>query len=502
MVLPYSTVYTNHYHNVHLTTGNDETINPAVRQNFMPVEGSKPCLENIFHAMYSSSEDACAFEYIDIPAPASQRVASELNVGVEVEVDTSHLLPPTLESMLLENDIKSHKDIPMLLPDEITALNSSTTAQFKSDLWKSHRVARITASNIHSIKTRMNTVNKKPDIEHDVTPTINKICAVNQEIHTESVTYGIVHEDEAIAAFKKKLKKDGHRNVNIKPCGLIVHPKHPYVAASPDGIVTCDCCEDRVLEVKCPLRCIGKDPNSTTLPCLTNTSGKPRLKTTHEYYDQIITQMAVAQTKCGEFVIYSRKGIYQQRIVYNHVAFMALIRACQQFFDTYITAHYHSKRALVKAMAVQHMDGIDAEAVTHQQDMRADDMKTSETIVNRDMPSNEQVYAAIDNQDYGLSMNVIGEVEIETSASTFSLLTANTNQKRARRKRRIIAEAPPIYICNVCKTECLQVHDVSAQYDYSVQCDDCKQWYHQICVSYKQEDIWVCQECTAEIMVI
>ena len=32
-----------------------------------------------------------------------------------------------------------------------------------------------------------------------------------------------------------------------------VHPKHPYISASPDGIFTCQCHEiNRLVEAKCP----------------------------------------------------------------------------------------------------------------------------------------------------------------------------------------------------------------------------------------------------------
>ena len=34
--------------------------------------------------------------------------------------------------------------------------------------------------------------------------------------------------------------------------GLIINPLWPYIGASPDGIVECNCCSKCVLEIKCP----------------------------------------------------------------------------------------------------------------------------------------------------------------------------------------------------------------------------------------------------------
>ena len=35
--------------------------------------------------------------------------------------------------------------------------------------------------------------------------------------------------------------------------GLVVHPSHPLMGASPDGIVSCECCGSGVVEIKYPI---------------------------------------------------------------------------------------------------------------------------------------------------------------------------------------------------------------------------------------------------------
>ena len=43
-----------------------------------------------------------------------------------------------------------------------------------------------------------------------------------------------------------------HAEFEVEATGLHVNPKYPYLGASPDGLVTCACCGNGLLEVKCP----------------------------------------------------------------------------------------------------------------------------------------------------------------------------------------------------------------------------------------------------------
>lgn len=52
-------------------------------------------------------------------------------------------------------------------------------------------------------------------------------------------------------AYKSKAGKD-HENHHVTQAGLFLHPDTPFIGASPDGMVSCKCCGEEVLEVKCP----------------------------------------------------------------------------------------------------------------------------------------------------------------------------------------------------------------------------------------------------------
>ena len=77
---------------------------------------------------------------------------------------------------------------------------------------------------------------------------------------------------------------------------------------------------------------------------------------------------------------------------------------------------------------------------------------------------------------------------------------AKRQQKiKGSRKRKNRAEAKPVYVCEICNIECLQSDNISHEDDESVQCGECYQWFHQVCVDYLGEDDWTCFSCTVHL---
>ena len=82
--------------------------------------------------------------------------------------------------------------------------------------------------------------------------------------------------------------------------GLWVSPLYPHMGVSPDGVITCNCCD---LEIKCPYS--AKDAtsvNSKTCNYLTDTG---YLNRKHQYYTQIQGQLLVTgQSFCDFYLDY------------------------------------------------------------------------------------------------------------------------------------------------------------------------------------------------------
>ena len=126
---------------------------------------------------------------------------------------------------------------------------------------------------------------------------------------------GILEEDEFVdlsnldaIKWGTEHEKDGADSYNathsdkITECGIFVSKAKPWLAASPDRL---DLENKMVIEIKCPFNRRAVDPN-VIYPdyCyVDDDSGQLKLKESHQYYWQIMTQMYVLGFKKGRFVI-------------------------------------------------------------------------------------------------------------------------------------------------------------------------------------------------------
>ena len=47
------------------------------------------------------------------------------------------------------------------------------------------------------------------------------------------------------------VKQGGHENVCVENCGVIVSEEYPFIGATQDSIVSCECYRKQLVEVKC-----------------------------------------------------------------------------------------------------------------------------------------------------------------------------------------------------------------------------------------------------------
>ena len=122
--------------------------------------------------------------------------------------------------------------------------------------------------------------------------------------HFPAINWVTYNEPHAIADFVKA-QRGFHKHLKVKPCGVFVCGQYPFIAASPDARVTCDCCGDRPLEVKSPFKyrhmsiqnyAVQKD---SCLEILEN--GTIALKYDHTYYTPIQLQILATGTDIGYF---------------------------------------------------------------------------------------------------------------------------------------------------------------------------------------------------------
>ncbi|XP_072238630.1 uncharacterized protein [Leuresthes tenuis] len=120
-----------------------------------------------------------------------------------------------------------------------------------------------------------------------------------------------------------------HLCVNWSPCGLVVHPNAPWLAAMPDGLVY-DPKEKSsfgLLHIKCVS--LQSFIECSFLICR---DGVLKLKRTHAYHWHIQGEMMVTGTSWCDLLVHSRENTLVQRIYRDEVIIKVMKRKLEEFF--------------------------------------------------------------------------------------------------------------------------------------------------------------------------
>ena len=128
--------------------------------------------------------------------------------------------------------------------EQARLVEEKTRKQSNSRIWFQQRAGRITAS---KFRAPSNT-----DISQPSKSLIKLTCyPENNSFQFKAREWGCEHEKLALEPYTSQNGKH-HLGFNISCSGFVIHTSYPHMGASPDGIVTCECCGCGVLEVKCP----------------------------------------------------------------------------------------------------------------------------------------------------------------------------------------------------------------------------------------------------------
>ena len=131
----------------------------------------------------------------------------------------------------------------------------------------------------------------------------------------DNIQYGVHNEKKARDMYEKLASRE-HDNLVVKDSGLVIDVTFPLFSASPDGVRTCSCHGDGLIEIKC---CAShRDMEVSEIPNVDkNFYLEPvtlKLRESHRYYTQIQFQMFVCNKEFCDFVVYTDKGIFYQTI--------------------------------------------------------------------------------------------------------------------------------------------------------------------------------------------
>ncbi|CAN7999207.1 unnamed protein product [Ixodes pacificus] len=211
-----------------------------------------------------------------------------------------------------------------------------TRAQASSDEWSRQRVGRLTASILGKVLSCCT----------GAEGIVSQVMGYTKTPDVFSVRWGRENEVKARNRFIAD-EAPKHSGFEVRKCGLFVDSERPYLGASPDGVVSCCCCTDAVLEIKCPASCANLtiDEAKVRLPYL---DADARLKEEHLHYAQVQMQMALVKTNRAFFVVFTNVDINVEELKFNECFWNTAVSEAEESYFSHIFTEIRGRELLKK----------------------------------------------------------------------------------------------------------------------------------------------------------
>ena len=253
--------------------------------------------ENPPSAIFTSIDPSCLHEYSNSDDSLTIDSSSETEETTLPEPLTSVYDPTAINLSNEELQIRCTKAYEKykneFTQNQFSNLSLHTCAQSANPSWQLHRAGRITASICKEVFCTDHTqIANKTLFEKIMQYTIRK--------PTKQMQYGSAMESSA-RDWYFATQKQQHVNLSVREAGFHVRVDYPFLGASPDGIVSCDCHDQKLLEIKCPSKYENgflNWENDKDFPLAKDHS----LKTSHQYYFQVQLQMFICKFSSVDFL--------------------------------------------------------------------------------------------------------------------------------------------------------------------------------------------------------
>lgn len=301
------------------------TMQPVITSKFGNVPIGSPLSYQC--PMFNNMNVTCSFEITEV----------QTTLFINYPKFPINVFPFVALGDYVENlDSKSQEIFDKFRIDFISSerIENDTQSQAVNNLWHSIRKHRFTASKNYDFK---NIKTSK-----GFTTFANKLISPQapSSVMAKKFEYGQVNEPIALKQYDDFFKSHNH-SIDISSCGVVIPPNACILGASPDAKVIDPQEEDvfGLVEIKCPQQYCDFDaadiaqvqPNF----CLQMDNGKIKINKNHQYYDQVIMQMAITGTKWCDFVVYCKKGMVIDRVRFDHQYWLKLQKRIYDFYFTY-----------------------------------------------------------------------------------------------------------------------------------------------------------------------
>jgi hypothetical protein len=215
---------------------------------------------------------------------------------------------------------------------EIATRGQSAADDMASNMWLAERRKRITSSVAGQIAKRRSTTK---------VANLVKTLLYNSFRGSTATTWGKLEEPAARDAYLQT-KCNSSAQVTTQSSGLVIHPSHPWLAASPDDLVYDPGSVDPfgIAEYKNPYKFRSSTLRDAATQakdfCLCVKDDTLTLKHSHAYYYQIQAAMSCTGRKWCDFVVRTSVDIHVERINWNPDFWKDALHQLQKFYFTAI----------------------------------------------------------------------------------------------------------------------------------------------------------------------
>jgi len=271
---------------------------------------------------------ACVLDAFEVNAASAQPKNCS---GKPLSVNT----PTQKIAIFLENVTDIHYDSLLsalvYTDEECDAIEVETRGQSRNKNWHDMRRNLLTAS-----------IAKQICHSTDLSKTaalLKKGTSLIEEHLPAPLLFGRSHESRAIDSFLK-VHRYKHRKCTVTQPGLMVSsdPLFPFIACSPDGIVTCSECGVFLIEIKCLWKYRGMHPRLAAVfsgIVVKDDNDALTVVPKHKYNYQMQMQMGVTGMQLCKLVIYTYKGIHSVDVQYDSVMYHDIQSKLSDFYRTH-----------------------------------------------------------------------------------------------------------------------------------------------------------------------
>ena len=362
---------------------------------------------------------------------------------------------------------------------EADFLEKSTQAQSSCVLWFNYRKGLITASHFHEVFRHKGNCYPK-----SIVATIMQYNPLNFAI--PALKWGRENEDIARQDYVARMKGQ-HINFCVHNCGLVINVDFPYLGASPDGVVYCECCGKGLIEIKCPFKYKEYLPTCDTAIsdpqyCLRkDNSGKISLSVNHKYYSQVQGQLNICNLEYCDFVCWTKRDIFVERIFKQKDYFTDMVPQLKLFFMNYllpeILTHSHKPSQSNSVSA-------NASVSALSQPMSS---STSMKELSKSKPSSNSINSSKSKRQSQVN-------------SKSAKRQSQVNSKSKRRSQVNSKSKSTEFLAETSDSDELYCVCKSYKPDQMIACDNPQcltEWYHFSCLGLKEapKEDWYCPYC-------